>query len=175
MNQGRLLFLGDSLVAGFNWQARITHFEVINLGQAGETTQGLLNRLPAIRKEVADPQIIFVMIGTNNLLMEDYTYMDDLQRLVVLLSQYYPTAEIILNSLFPLQIGWIDKGAIQQLNAAMKALTLQSGCCFLDLFAKFQTIEGGLFQVDGIHFTRAGYDLWAKSILEYIAFLLEDD
>lgn len=175
MKQGRLLFLGDSLVAGFNWQARITNFEIINLSVAGETTQGLLNRLPAIKKEVTEPHIIFLMIGTNNLLMEDYAYIGALQQVIVHLSQYYPTAEIILNSLFPLQISWIDKEAVKQINTSMKALSLQSGCCFLDLFAKFQTIKGGLFQADGIHFTEAGYNLWAKSILEYIAFLLEDD
>ena len=175
MKQGRLLFLGDSLVAGFNWQARIAHFEVANLSIPGDTAQGLLNRLPAIKEEVADPHIIFIMIGTNNLLMEDYNYASTLQQIVVQLSRYYPTAEIILNSLFPLQISWIDKEAVKQINAAMEALSLQSGCCFLNLFTKFQTIKSGLFQPDGIHFTEAGYNLWAKSILEYIAFLLEDD
>ncbi|MBV5305355.1 MAG: hypothetical protein J0652_01545 [Desulfobulbaceae bacterium] len=175
MKQGRLLFLGDSLIANFDWQTRIAHFEVQNLGTCGETAQGLLNKMTLIKEEAADPQIIFIMIGTNNLLMEDYTYIDSLQKLVVLLSQYYPTAEIILNSLFPLHISWIDQEAVQQLNRSMQALSLQSGCCFLDLFAKFKSIKTGLFQQDGIHFTEAGYNLWAKSILEYIAFLLEDD
>jgi len=175
MKQGRLLFLGDSLIANFDWQARITHFEVQNLSTCGETVQSLLNKMPLIKEQADDPQIIFIMIGTNNLLMEDYTYIDSLQKSVVLLSQYYPTAEIIINSLFPLQISWIDQEAIQQLNRSMKTISLQSGCCFLDLFANFKSIKAGLFQADGIHFTEAGYNLWAKSILEYIAFLLEDD
>ena len=88
MKQGRLLFLGDSLVAGFNWQARIAHFEVANLSIPGDTAQGLLNRLPAIKEEAADPHIIFIMIGTNNLLMEDYNYTSTLQQIVVQLSRY---------------------------------------------------------------------------------------
>ncbi len=175
MKQGRLLFLGDSLIANFDWQARITHFEVRNLSTGGETVQSLLNKMALIKEEADDPQIIFIMIGTNNLLMEDYSYIDSLQKVVVLLSQYYPTAELILNSLFPLQISWIDQTAVQQVNRSMQALSLKSGCCFLDLFAKFKSIKAGLFQADGIHFTEAGYNLWAKSILEYIAFLLEDD
>lgn len=175
MKQGRLLFLGDSLVAGFNWQARITHFEVINLSVPGETAQSLLNRLTAVKEQIADPHIIFIMIGTNNLLMEDYAYTGTLQQVIVQLSRYYPTAEIILNSLFPLRIPWIDKEALKKINETMQTLSLKGGCCFLDLFTKFQTIKTGLFQADGIHFTEAGYNLWTKSILEYIAFLLEDD
>ena len=65
MKQGRLLFLGDSLLADFNWQERITHFEVLNLSVFGETAQGLLNRLPSIQEQVIDPHIILIMTGTN--------------------------------------------------------------------------------------------------------------
>jgi lysophospholipase L1-like esterase len=175
MYQGRLLFLGDSLVANFDWQERISHFEIQNLSSPGETAQSLLNKIEIITEEAADPQIIFIMIGTNNLLMEDYDYVDSVQKTVVLFSQHYPTAEIILNSLFPLQISWIDQEALQQINRSMQALSLQAGCCFLDLSTKFRSDKAELFQSDGIHLTEDGYNLWAKSILEYISFLLEDD
>jgi lysophospholipase L1-like esterase len=174
MKQGRLLFLGDSLLADFNWQERITHFEVLNLSVFGETAQGLLNRLPSIQEQVQDPDIILIMTGTNNLLMEDYNYAETLRQIVVSLSHTYPAAEIIINSLIPLQIPWLNKEEMKRINSEMEALSLKSGCCFLDVFSKFNT-RNGLFQADGIHFTEAGYNLWARSILEYIAFLLEDD
>ena len=174
MKQGRLLFLGDSLLADFNWQERITHFEVINLSVFGETAQGLLNRLPSVQKQVLAPHIILIMTGTNNLLMEDYNYINTIRQIVVSLSSLYPTAEIIINSLIPLQIPWLNKEEMKRINSEMEALSLQSGCCFLDIFSKFNT-RSGLFQADGVHCTEAGYNLWARSILEYIAFLLEDD
>ncbi|MFH2123193.1 MAG: GDSL-type esterase/lipase family protein [Pseudomonadota bacterium] len=174
MKQGRLLFLGDSLLADFNWQDRITHFEVLNLSVFGETPHGLLNRLPSIQEQVIEPHIILIMTGTNSLLMEDYNFTETMRQIVVSLSHYYPSAEVIINSLIPLQIPWLDKNEMKRINSAMEALSLQSGCCFLDMYAKFST-GTGLFQADGIHFTEKGYNLWARSILEYIAFLLEDD
>ncbi len=174
MKQGRLLFLGDSLLADFDWQERISHFEVLNFGIPGETAQGLLNRLPSIQEQIAYPQIILIMTGTNNLLMENYAFSETIRQIVVSLSHWYPRAEIIINSLIPLQIPWLNKEEMQRINKAMEALSLQSGCCFLDMYSKFST-RPGLFQADGIHFTEAGYNLWARSILEYIAFLLEDD
>lgn len=174
MKQGRLLFLGDSLLADFNWQERITLFEVLNFSAFGETAQGLLNRLPSVQDQVANPQIILIMTGNNNLLMEDYSYIDSIRQIVVQLSHTYPSAEIILNSLFPLQLPWLNLDEVKRLNREMEELSLKSGCCFLNLYDKFNG-RPELFQADGIHFTGAGYNLWAKSILEYIAFLLEDD
>lgn len=174
MKQGTLLFLGDSLLADFNWQERITHFKVINLSIPGETAQGLLDRLPSIQEEVTDPHIILIMTGTNNLLMEDYNFIQTIRQIVVYLSRCYPAADVIINSLAPLKISWLDKEEIKQLNSSMEALSLKSGCCFLDIYSKFSS-RNKLFQADGIHFTETGYNLWAKSILEYIAFLLEDD
>lgn len=174
MKQGKLLFIGDSLLADFNWQERITHFEVLNLSVVGETAQGLLNRLTSIQEQVIDPQIILIMTGTNNLLMEDYNYVETLRQIVVRLSHTYPAAEIIINSLVPLQIPWLNKEEMKRINCEIEALSLKSGCCFLDVFSKFSTTTG-IFQADGIHFTETGYNLWSRSILEYIAFLLEDD
>lgn len=174
MKQGRLLFLGDSLLADFNWQERITHFEVLNSSIPGETAQGLLNRLPKVQEQVVDPHIILIMTGTNNLLMEDYNYIEVIRQIVVYLSHCYPTAEIIINSLLPLQIPWLNKEEMKRINGDIAALSLQSGCCFLDMFSKFNS-RNGVFQADGVHCTEAGYNLWARSILEYIAFLLEDD
>lgn len=174
MKQGRLLFLGDSLLADFNWQERITHFEVLNLSILGETAQGLLSRLPAVLQQITDPDIVLIITGTNNLLMEDYFYIDAIREIVVQLSRFYPTAEIILNSLFPLRIPWLNQAEIKRINKEVEALSLKSGCCFLDVYNKFNN-RPELFQADGIHFTESGYNLWARSILEYIAFLLEDD
>jgi len=174
MKQGRLLFLGDSHLTNFNWQERISHFEVVNLSIFGETAQGLLERLTSLPEQVLDPHIILIITGTHNLLMEDYNYAETLRQIVVRLSHDFPAAEIIINSLIPLQIPWLDKEEMKRINGEMKTLSLQSGCCFLDVFSKFDT-RSELFQEDGIHFTETGYNLWARSILEYIAFLLEDD
>jgi lysophospholipase L1-like esterase len=176
MKQGKLLFIGDSLLVDFNWQQRITHFEVINLSVAGETAQGLLARLPVVQKQVENPHIIVVMTGTNNLYLKDYNYLETLREIVVQLSQYYPTAEVILNSLLPIQLPGFSVNEVMLINKKIEALSLQSGCCYLDMFSKLKGKPGlFFFRAGSIHITEAGYNLWAKSILEFIAFLLEDD
>lgn len=52
MMQSNFLFLGDSLIADFNWQARMHHFKILNRGVQGETAQGLLNRIPEIAQDI---------------------------------------------------------------------------------------------------------------------------
>ncbi len=174
MTQGTFLFLGDSLVADFNWQERMHHFKILNYGVPGETAQGLLDRIPSITEVVDSPEIVMLMIGTNNLIIEDYNYLDTLQKIIIQLTSSYPTTDIITNSLFPFQIPWLDHDGLQEINSEVEMLTMRTGCCYLDMFKKFKP-NPDFFQGDGVHLTPKAYDLWSKSILEFVSFLVEDD
>ncbi len=172
--QSSFLFLGDSLIADFDWQTRMQHFEILNHGVPGETAQGLRNRIPTITKDLAPPELILIMIGTNNLIIEDYSYLDTLRQITVQLTTLYPTAEVITNSLLPCQLPWVTIDTLERINKATEAMTRQTGSCYLDMFNKFKP-NSDFFQSDGIHITPKAYDLWSKSILEFVAFLIEDD
>lgn len=174
MTQSNFLFLGDSLIAEFDWQARMHHFNILNYGVPGETVQGLRNRIPEMTKDLETPELILVMIGTNNLIIEDYSFLDALRQVTVLLTSRYPTAEVIINSLLPCQLPWVGMEALEQMNQAIDTMTQRSGSCYLDMFSKFKP-NSDFFQSDGIHLTPKAYDLWSKSILEFVAFLIEDD
>lgn len=173
MTQSTFLFLGDSLIADFDWQTRMHHFRVLNHGIAGETAQGLRNRIPSIIEQIASPQLILVMIGTNNLVIEDYRFLAALRQSVILLTAQYPTAELIINSLLPCQLPWIEEDTLRRINRSIDNLTRETGSCYLDMFNKLQPGSNYL-QEDGIHLTPKAYDIWAKSILEFVAFLIED-
>ena len=43
-----IVFLGDSMTDNGNWKDLFPHEHVINMGIGGDTTQGLLNRLPQV-------------------------------------------------------------------------------------------------------------------------------
>lgn len=174
MTQSNFLFLGDSLIADFDWQTRMRHFEILNHGVPGETVQGLRNRLPALTKTLASPDLILIMIGTNNLIIEDFSFMESLRQVILTLTTNYPTAEVITNSLFPCQLPWVPPKTIQRINTAIETLTKQTGSCYLKMFDKFEPSQE-FFLDDGIHLTEKAYDIWAKSILEYVSFLIEDD
>lgn len=148
-------------------------FKIINYGMPGETAQGLRNRIPAITEEVHAPELILVMIGTNNLIIEDYSFLEPLRQINLQLTSHYPTAEVITNSLLPCQLPWLNMETLQRMNTAIEAMTRQTGSCYLDMFSKFKP-DSDFFQSDGIHLQPKAYDLWSKSILEFVAFLIED-
>jgi len=173
MTQSNFLFLGDSLIADFDWQARMHHFNILNYGLPGETVQGLQHRIPSIAEEVQAPELILLMIGTNNLIIEDYSFLEPLRQIIIQLTSRYPTAEVITNSLLPCQLPWVKLDTLQRVNASIDAMTQQTGSCYLDMFSKFKP-NSDFFQNDGIHLTPTAYELWAKSILEFVAFLIED-
>ena len=150
------------------------HFEILNYGVPGETAQGLRNRIPTITEDLAPPELILIMIGTNNLIIEDYSFLDTLRQITVQLTSRYPTTEVITNSLLPCQLPWVTLETLERINTATEAMTRQTGSCYLDMFTKLKP-NSDFFQSDGIHLTDKAYDLWSKSILEFVAFLIEDD
>ena len=174
MAQGTFLFIGDSFIADFDWQQRMPHFDVHSLGAANEKVEGVLQRIAAIEQAVEQPDIILIMIGTVNVIEGDYTFVDQIRRIVIRLSNTFPNAEIIVNSLPNIRINFLVEEAIYHLNISINTMTRQTGCCYLDNFAK-NAKQPDLFEKDGICLTPESYDRWARSILEYVAFLLEDD
>jgi lysophospholipase L1-like esterase len=175
MMQGTFLLLGDSLIAGYDWQARMPSFKVYNYGLPGEHIQDLLNRLPSVEKTVQSPDIILVMSGINNVIAEDYVFIDILRKIVIRLSNAYPNAEIILNSLPHIRISLLVDDAIRHLNSYIETVSRESGCCYLDNFVKYSNNNMEIFLPDGIHLSDETYELWTRSFLEYVSFLLEDD
>lgn len=175
MAQGTFFFVGDYLIAEYDWQKRMPHFEVHSFGMPEEKVDGFLQRLPDIEQEIPVPDIILIMTGINNVIEEDYTFVDQIRRGVIRLSNHYPEAEIIVNSLPNIKIDFLVDEAVHHLNESLNGMTTQLGCCFLDNFVKATDSEDSLFLDDGKSLTQQSYDKWARSILEYVAFLLEDD
>jgi lysophospholipase L1-like esterase len=175
MIQGTFLLIGDSLIAGYDWQARMPSFKVYNYGLPGEKIQGLLNRLPSIEQAVESPDIILVMSGINNVIAEDYVFIDIMRKIVIRLSNAYPNAEIILNSLPHIKISLLVDDAIRHLNSYIETVSRESGCCYLDNFVRYSDNDPDIFLSDGIHLNDETYERWARSFLEFVSFLLEDD
>lgn len=175
MAQGTFLFIGDEFIADYDWQQRMQFFDVHSFGVAGEQVEGLLKRISAIEKAAPKPDIILIMAGINNVISKDYTFVDQIRRIVIRLSNRYPEAEIIVNSLPNIKVPFLVEDAIHHLNVHINNMTRQTGCCYLDNFENLAKSDSKIFQQDGIHITKNAYERWARSILEYVAFLLEDD
>ncbi len=173
MNQ--IILLGDSLVADYDWQSHMTTFKVHNFGVPGAMTADLLASLPQIKARAESADIIMIMIGTNDLLNGNDDFPHTLKKILVQLSHDYPTAEILVNSLFPMHLPHLPDNSVASLNSHIEAITMQTGCCFLDTHRRFAGSDKQLFQEDGVHITAAAYSIWNRALLEHIAFLLEND
>ncbi len=171
----KIVFLGDSLVADHNWQARMPSYKVENFGVPGATAADLLASLPTLKTEVTGAEVIVVMIGTNDLLTGNDDFLVQLKSIFVELSHDHPGAEILVTSLLPMNLPHLPSNTVSSLNSHIEALTMRTGCCYLDLHKRFAGFDKQLFQEDGVHITDAAYAVWERGLMEHIAFLVEND
>ncbi len=171
----QILLLGDSLVADHDWQSRMPSYKVVNLGVPGMMATELLALLPNIKRQTHPTDVIMVMVGTNDLLANNFEFINTLKKIFVQLSHDFPTAEIIGNSLFPMKLPHLPEQTIANLNSHIETFTTQTGCCFLDTHRRLRDTDQAIFLEDGVHLTEAAYEIWTRALLEHIAFLIEND
>ena len=82
MEAQKILFIGDSLIEFFDWQARFSQHRVVNLGRSGETVQELSLRSKKVTIAESGLDWIFVMIGTNNVVMGDYSFLPSYEKII---------------------------------------------------------------------------------------------
>ena len=123
--QGTFLFLGDFFIASYDWQKRMPFFQVYSFGVMDEKVNGLLARLQEVEKKVHKPDIILIMSGMNNVVEHDYTFVNQLRRIVIRLTSRFPETEIIVNSLPLAEIPVVVDNAIHHLNLHIKEMAAQ--------------------------------------------------
>ena len=163
----KLLFLGDSLTEFHDWQARFPTHTAINAGRAGETVAGLLANLPPLLCQYPTPDRVFIMIGTNNLLMEDYAFLPDYERILACLTPVIAPERITITGLPPFVAHHLAPSAIPCMNAGLLKLSMEKKTAFLDLFTAFATeaeTAAACFTDDGVHLSDLGYAIWSARL-----------
>jgi len=170
MIRRRILFIGDSLIAFFDWQARFPGHEICNLGVGGETVEGLLARVGEIVRNRRSPDFIFVMVGINNIAMQEVEISVPYREVIEKLSGAYPRARIYIHSILPTMLEWIPNESIRCVNSSLQAIAAQTTARYLNLYEQFIDPGSGpvkrLFLSDGIHLSSEGYDVWSERLEE---------
>lgn len=166
-----IVFIGDSLTEYFNWQERFPEYGVINLGISGETVEGFLGRINKITSSIDNPDIIFIMTGINNIIMEDFEIIESYRNIVSILTTAFKNSKIIVQGILPVHLAWIDDEAIRIINKKLQAIAKEFNADYLDLYGlciKQENFQKEYLLEDGVHLSDKGYDLWANAVESFL-------
>ena len=169
-----VLFYGDSLTAGGNFDEFFPDLIVVNLGINGATLEDLTEWVPKVSAH--HPDKIFVMAGGNNLDAGNVEECTELYRgLLDALREACPDAEIFVESMLPLDKAIASKAncpnrVIRAFNGRVEALAAEYGMTFVDIYPAYED-RGGLNSAlteDGIHLKDDAFGLWAEIVRPYL-------
>ena len=172
IQEGAIVFLGDSLTDYCNWEELFQNSKIINRGINGDKIQGVISRLDSIID--TKPSKLFLLIGINDIdeekpvseIISAYT------ELVNKLKESLPETKIYLQSLLPTDNRErLKNNKIVQLNQQIAALSKDSNLTYIDLFTPFISEKDKLnpiYTFDGLHLNGAGYLVWKKEIEGFV-------
>lgn len=157
-------FLGDSLTDGYNLSEYYPEYLTANRGIGGETTTGLLERMPLSVYELK-PKVAVMLIGINNV----QTMFDDYEQLLIGLTENLPNTQVIILSLTSMSGSWGERNQIAAYNnVKIKMLAEKYGFQYVDLYSPLMDLEsGGIYPeytTDGGHLTPKGYWVLTEEI-----------
>lgn len=170
MKQGQVIFLGNSITEGGQWQSYFPNADVINRGIGGDIAFGILKRLDEIIER--SPSKLFLLIGINDIGMDipEPVIADNIRKIIERIQQESPNTQIIVQSILPVNPEYngfpqhYDKQfRVLISNQLIFKICAETNVQFLNLFPYFlddrQRLQSEL-TYDGLHLNAEGYKLW---------------
>lgn len=179
-----LLFVGDSITAGWNWdiwQKNFAEYNPANFGVGGDHTGNLLWRLQHGDKGNLKPKLVVLLIGVNNFGHLNETpaqVFDGIKAVVNTLRENYPNAKILVNGVFPFKESATSpkRAQVKEVNALVAKLDDHKHVFVKDYGALFLQADGSISKEimgDFLHPTAKGYQIWVDAMLPDIQKLLK--
>jgi len=185
--KGQLLFLGDSITAGWAgkgkevWAKSFTQWQPVNFGIGGDRTQHVLWRIE--NGELADtfkPKACVLMIGTNNVGGDSAEAIaKGVTKIVETIRTKTPNTKILLLAVFPRgEKASPNPGRekLAQVNKIISKLNDDKHVFYMDIGAKFLQPDGTLpkdIMPDLLHPNEKGYEIWAEAITPKLTELMK--
>lgn len=165
MSPDTVVFLGDSITQGGDWQSWFPELDVVSLATGGFTTEDVLGRLDEV--VALDPVEIVLLIGTNDLGMRRTveSLVRNIQSILVDLRRDLPGSRMLVQSIMPRGREFADR--IRESNIHLRQFSATVHAQFLDLWPALALADGELnpdYSDDRLHLTEAGYETWLAEL-----------
>jgi len=172
-----LVFLGDSITHGWErregrevWKKYYGKRKAANLGIDGDQTQHIIWRIDNGNFDGIKPQLIIIMIGTNNAKHNTPGEVAEaLEVIVTRLQAKLPESKLLLLGIFPRGVKADDelRALNAEANETFGKLADNKMVHYMDIGQKFLEKDRSLspkIMPDALHPNANGYEIWAKAI-----------
>jgi lysophospholipase L1-like esterase len=173
-----IVFLGNSITAGTDWNELLGNDHVRNRGISGDLTYGVLERMDEIVE--GRPAKVFVLIGINDISrnVADRFILRNIEKIVNEIASGSPDTQIYVQTLLPVNNSFskyknhYNKDQhITAVNTGIRNLAKTQKFTLIDLHSHFLDREGKMdkkYTHDGLHLNAEGYRAWAKILGPYL-------
>ncbi len=183
-DQVDLLFVGDSITAGWDWQIWQKNFaplKAANFGIGGDHTGNTLWRLQHGAIGNIKPKLIVVLIGVNNfghLNESPEQVAAGIGKVIQQLQLAWPNSKILLNGVFPFDqdAKSPNRNKVKELNKRISKLQIKNTIIFKDYGPLLLEKDGSIspdIMGDFLHPTAKGYQVWADAMTPDILQLMK--
>ncbi|HAK51570.1 MAG TPA: sialate O-acetylesterase [Gammaproteobacteria bacterium] len=164
VEQGDVVFLGDSITRGGSWDELYPDRPIRNRGIGGDTTSGVLERLHQVTS--GNPSQVFLLIGTNDISFgePDETIVSNISTIVDRIEDESPGTQVYIQSILPRAADHRDR--IEGLNEKIRERIIDRAE-WVDLYPLFLDEDGSIadqYSNDELHLHGAGYTVWSEAI-----------
>ncbi len=177
--KNEIIFLGNSITEGGQWNLLFPNKNVINRGISGDVTDGILFRLDEIT--TSKPLKIFLLIGTNDMARgKSISYViKGTRQIISKIQQQSKNTKIYLQSILPINpfVGKKFSGhknnhqKIIDANKQLQQLAETLHIPYIDVHKAMRNRQKYLkskFTYDGLHLSEKGYQKWKRVLKNYV-------
>lgn len=164
-----VVFFGDSHTAYGHFQTAFPSVHSINLGYMGESTKGMLRRVPVIQSVC--PHTVFLMAGLNGLAEQSMSDFESAYcTLVDSILSAVPDAELYILNILPVNDDVALNQKIINANQIVQAIAEARNLTYIDIYSLY-VVNNELPQDvthDGVHLIPEAYASWYDLIRPFI-------
>lgn len=182
----RVAFLGDSITQGWEgtgaaaWNEMLSKYNPANFGYSGDRTAHVIWRLEQGELLPAKPELVVMMIGTNNIGHRTNTPAETVNGIKAILAKIKkesPKTKVLLLAVFPRDPA--PDGEFRKQVVAINAELVKikdPNVIYRDYGDSFLGANGALrmdIMPDALHLNEAGYKIWAERLVKDLGAILK--